>query len=222
MLALWVCSMGWNLSYGRRDWWGFPVLLLTSGRQRILHRMLCLSLVRRQADEPFQNNQSGMTFKYNYFLFCDSYFTLCFAPALITKSATPHSRSSCVVVSEKGWKHASTTWTEPGVPYGEFPLCLWGAACVRVCVITHRLACCSLHEPMALTMISSLLIEGVFTCPCGGLGQGGVINTWPVEPFETVLVNKGYTNKIELKLNWLIYPCCSIQIGNIKNVFTDY
>ena len=32
-------------------------------------------------------------------------------------------------------------------------------------------------------------------CPC-------VINIWPVKPFETVMVIKGYTNKIELKLNW--------------------
>ena len=34
----------------------------------------------------------------------------------------------------------------------------------------------------------------------GGLGQGGVINILPVKPFETVMVIKGYTNKIEF--NW--------------------
>ena len=44
-----------------------------------------------------------------------------------------------------------------------------------------------------LLKISSLL-KGVFSCPCGGLGQGGVTNTWPVKPLETVMVIKGYTN----------------------------
>jgi hypothetical protein len=38
----------------------------------------------------------------------------------------------------------------------------------------------------------------VFSCPCGGRGKGGVANIWPVKPFETVMVNKGYTNTIEL------------------------
>ena len=52
-----------------------------------------------------------------------------------------------------------------------------------------------------LPKISSLLIKGVFSCPCGGLGQGVFINIWPVKPFETVIVIKGYTNKIEL--NWI-------------------
>ena len=48
-----------------------------------------------------------------------------------------------------------------------------------------------------LLKISSLLIKGVFSCPFGGLwGQGGAINIWPVNPFETVLVINGYTNKM--------------------------
>ena len=32
----------------------------------------------------------------------------------------------------------------------------------------------------------------------GARVRGGVINTRPVKPFETVMVMKGYTNKIEL------------------------
>ena len=37
--------------------------------------------------------------------------------------------------------------------------------------------------------------------PVWGLGvRVGVINTWPVKLFETVMVIKGYTNKIELNL----------------------
>ena len=28
------------------------------------------------------------------------------------------------------------------------------------------------------------------------------MNTWPVKPFETVMVIKGYTNKIELNYYW--------------------
>ena len=38
----------------------------------------------------------------------------------------------------------------------------------------------------------------VFLALFGGLGQGGVINILPVKPFESVMVIKGYTNKIEL------------------------
>ena len=41
-----------------------------------------------------------------------------------------------------------------------------------------------------LLKISSLLIKGV-SCPCGGLGQEYVINSWPVKPFETLKVIKG-------------------------------
>ena len=40
--------------------------------------------------------------------------------------------------------------------------------------------------------------------PVWGLGVRvgviNVINTWPVKPFETVMVIKGYTNTIELNL----------------------
>ena len=49
---------------------------------------------------------------------------------------------------------------------------------------------------MFLLKISSLLIHGVFSWV-----KGGVINIWLVKPFETVMVNKGCTNKIEL--NWI-------------------
>ena len=36
--------------------------------------------------------------------------------------------------------------------------------------------------------------------------KGGVTNIWPVKPFETVMVIKGYTNKIELNcLSFLPY-----------------
>ena len=47
---------------------------------------------------------------------------------------------------------------------------------------------------MSLPEISSLLREFFLE----GLGQGGVTNILPVKPFETVMVIKGYTNKIEL------------------------
>ena len=39
-----------------------------------------------------------------------------------------------------------------------------------------------------LLKISSFLIKGVFSCPFGDLGREGVINIWPVKPFETVPV----------------------------------
>ena len=34
----------------------------------------------------------------------------------------------------------------------------------------------------------------------GGYGEWGEINVWPVKPFGTVTVIKGYTNTIELHL----------------------
>ena len=40
--------------------------------------------------------------------------------------------------------------------------------------------------------------EWSFFLPSGGLGSGGVLNIWPVRPFETVSVITGYTNTIEL------------------------
>ena len=44
---------------------------------------------------------------------------------------------------------------------------------------------------------SSSLIKGVISCSCvGAWSQGGVINIFPVKPFETVMVIKGRTNKI--------------------------
>ena len=46
-----------------------------------------------------------------------------------------------------------------------------------------------------LPKISSLLIKGGFSCPCGCLG---VITTWLVKAFETEMVIEGFTNKIEL------------------------
>ena len=55
-------------------------------------------------------------------------------------------------------------------------------------------------ESAFLLKIYSLLIKGVIYWPFESYCQGGAINIWPVEPFETVPVIKGYTNKIEL--NW--------------------
>jgi hypothetical protein len=37
----------------------------------------------------------------------------------------------------------------------------------------------------------------LFFLPSGGLESEEVINIWPVKPFETAPVIKGYTNKIE-------------------------
>ena len=37
-----------------------------------------------------------------------------------------------------------------------------------------------------------------FLARVGAWVKGGVTNIWPVKPFETVMVIKGYTNKIEL------------------------
>ena len=45
-----------------------------------------------------------------------------------------------------------------------------------------------------LLKVFSLLIR--FLLPSGGLGLGGVKDIWPVKPFETVAVIKGYTTKI--------------------------
>ena len=48
-----------------------------------------------------------------------------------------------------------------------------------------------------LLKISSLLIQGsFFLARVGAWVKGGVANIWPVKPFETVMVIKGYTNKI--------------------------
>ena len=35
-----------------------------------------------------------------------------------------------------------------------------------------------------------------FLALVGAWVKGGVINIWPVKPFETVMVIKGYTNKM--------------------------
>jgi hypothetical protein len=49
-----------------------------------------------------------------------------------------------------------------------------------------------------LLKISSLLISReFFLALVGAWVKGGVKNMWPVKPFETVMVIKGYTNKIE-------------------------
>ena len=44
-----------------------------------------------------------------------------------------------------------------------------------------------------LLNISSLLIKR-FSFASGGLGLGGVIDIWPVRPYETVIGIKGYTD----------------------------
>ena len=41
-----------------------------------------------------------------------------------------------------------------------------------------------------LSSCSSLALVGAWV-------KGGVINIWPVKPFETVMVIMGYTNKME-------------------------
>ena len=33
-----------------------------------------------------------------------------------------------------------------------------------------------------------------------------IINIWPVKPFETVMVIKGYANKIELNTKIILFP----------------
>ena len=40
--------------------------------------------------------------------------------------------------------------------------------------------------------------KGVFFALVGAWVKGGVINIWPLKPFETVMVIKSYTNTIEL------------------------
>jgi hypothetical protein len=45
-----------------------------------------------------------------------------------------------------------------------------------------------------------LISREFFLALVGAWVKGGVINIWPVKPFETVIVIKGYTNKIEFNL----------------------
>jgi hypothetical protein len=45
-----------------------------------------------------------------------------------------------------------------------------------------------------------LISREFFLARVGAWVKGGVMNIWPVKPFETVMVIKGYTNKIELNL----------------------
>ena len=76
-------------------------------------------------------------------------------------------------------------------------------ACNTMCV-THGTHCTPNHpwKEGSPTLLPSqgffLIIQGVFSCPPGGLGLGGVVNVWPVKPFETVTVIKGCTNKMDL------------------------
>ena len=44
------------------------------------------------------------------------------------------------------------------------------------------------------------VLREFFLALVGAWVKGGVINIWPVKPFETVIVIKGYTNKIEFNL----------------------
>ena len=41
------------------------------------------------------------------------------------------------------------------------------------------------------------VLREFFLALVGAWVKGGVINIWPVKPFETLMVIKGYTNKIE-------------------------
>jgi hypothetical protein len=43
-----------------------------------------------------------------------------------------------------------------------------------------------------------LISREFFLANVGAWVKGGAMNIWPVKPFETVMVIKGYTNKIEL------------------------
>ena len=49
---------------------------------------------------------------------------------------------------------------------------------------------------VVVVVVSYKMSKGVFSCPQGGYGQGGVIDIWPLKPFEAVPVIKGYTNNI--------------------------
>ena len=49
---------------------------------------------------------------------------------------------------------------------------------------------------VVVVVVSYKMSKGVFSCPQGCYSQGGVINIWPVKPFEAVPVIKGYTNNI--------------------------
>ena len=44
-----------------------------------------------------------------------------------------------------------------------------------------------------------------FLARVGAWVKGGVTNIWPVKPFETVMVIKGYTNKIKLSYNSIFF-----------------
>ena len=73
-----------------------------------------------------------------------------------------------------------------------------------VCQLWHTLdSWSSLEEGIPyyafLLKFSSLLISReFFLARVGAWVKGGVMNIWPVKPFETVMVIKGYTNKIEI------------------------
>ena len=78
---------------------------------------------------------------------------------------------------------------------------------IPVCQLWHPLhSWPSLEEEIPyyafLLKISSLLFSREFSLALvGAWVKGGVVNIWPDKPFETVMVIKGYTNKIEL--NWM-------------------
>ena len=57
---------------------------------------------------------------------------------------------------------------------------------VPVCTYVCMYVCTCLYVCTAFVLkISPLLIKRVFSCSCWGLSQEGVINIWPVKPFET-------------------------------------
>ena len=67
----------------------------------------------------------------------------------------------------------------------------------------HVFTCMSIVAPIALLTIPGrrdllLCVSSQDFFRVGAWVKGGVTNIWPVKPFETVMVIKGYINKIEL------------------------
>ena len=76
------------------------------------------------------------------------------------------------------------------------------ASCLRGAFPPVDLRAVCLVRAMSLTyhLRTQKIIKFVilfFLALVGDWVKGGVINIWPVKPFETVMVIKGYTNKIE-------------------------
>ena len=73
--------------------------------------------------------------------------------------------------------------------------------CMYVNVCMYVYVC--MHACMYVCMYVSIYLQYVSIYVCmysisGRRDQGGVINTWPVQPFDSVPVIKGYINNIVL------------------------